>query len=298
MFDLRCPFLLCLFCAAIRQNSTQGLFESFESENFLQRPTYPRNVSCRFWGNFQIATRCLAGFIWGSKFQSKETASGWGLIVTAWKFQPRKRGNMETLMSKTLSFVLSLWWSWFQFAFCSLFHLLPNCMFTTFRIRLLQPSNLCFRAHCLAKKKKKKVQCTCCRGRRTVCQRTARRISLRSENVPGLKNELRTASPHANSVCCKDGFFGGNADFETTPLRPFETFQPHFPPSMRCRVPCAPYKLTHATRRRIEKKFNKNEIAWSRLKEERSSLGPSTPLTAPLVLWHWYTANSHFERKI
>ena len=57
--------------------------------------------------------------------------------------------------------------------------------------------------------------------RRTVCRRTARlEFHLKKRTTPGWKNESRTVSPHANSVCCEDDFFGGIADFETTPLRP------------------------------------------------------------------------------
>ena len=56
--------------------------------------------------------------------------------------------------------------------------------------------------------------------RRTVCRRTARlEFHLKIRTTPGWKNELRTVSPHANSVSCEDDFFGGIADFETTPLR-------------------------------------------------------------------------------
>ena len=44
-------------------------------------------------------------------------------------------------------------------------------------------------------------------------------ISSKKKNDPGWKNELRTVSPHVNSVSCEDAFFGGIADFETTPLR-------------------------------------------------------------------------------
>ena len=56
--------------------------------------------------------------------------------------------------------------------------------------------------------------------RRTVCRRTARlEFHLKRRTTPGWKNELRTVSPHANSVSCEDDFFGGIADFETTPLR-------------------------------------------------------------------------------
>ena len=62
--------------------------------------------------------------------------------------------------------------------------------------------------------------------RRTVCRRTARlEFHLRIRTTPGWKNELRTVSPHANSVSCEDDFFGGIADFDTTPLQQFETFQ-------------------------------------------------------------------------
>ena len=64
---------------------------------------------------------------------------------------------------------------------------------------------------------------------------------LKIRTTPGWKNELRTVSSHANSVCCEDDFFGGIADSETTPLRRFERFQPHSPPRMRRRVPCARY---------------------------------------------------------
>ena len=56
--------------------------------------------------------------------------------------------------------------------------------------------------------------------RRTVCGRTARlEFHLNWRTTPGWKNELRTVSPRANSVCCEDDFFGSIADFETTPLR-------------------------------------------------------------------------------
>ena len=78
-------------------------------------------------------------------------------------------------------------------------------------------------------------------------------ISPKNKNAPDWKNELRTVSPHAKSVCCEDDFFGGIADFETTPLGRFETFQPHSPPSMRRHIPFARNKLTYVTRRRIEK---------------------------------------------
>ena len=74
--------------------------------------------------------------------------------------------------------------------------------------------------------------------RRTVCRRTARlEFHLNIRTTTGWKNELRTVSPHAKSVCCEDDFFGGIADFETTPLRRFETFQPHFPPGMSRHIP-------------------------------------------------------------
>ena len=43
--------------------------------------------------------------------------------------------------------------------------------------------------------------------------------------------------------------------------------------AMRRRVPCARCKLTRVTRGRIE---DKNEIGWSREKQERSRLGPSS----------------------
>ena len=66
--------------------------------------------------------------------------------------------------------------------------------------------------------------------RRTVCRRTARlEFHLKIRTTPGWKNELRTISPHANSVCCEDYFFGVIADFKTTPFRRFKTFQPHPP---------------------------------------------------------------------
>ena len=78
-------------------------------------------------------------------------------------------------------------------------------------------------------------------------------ISSKNKNYPRLENELRAVSPHANSFCCEDDFFYVIADFETTPLRRFEIFQPHSPPGMRRRVPCARYKLTYVTRSRIEK---------------------------------------------
>ena len=71
-------------------------------------------------------------------------------------------------------------------------------------------------------------------------------ISFKIRTTPGWKNELRTVSPHANSVCCENDFFGGIADFKTTPLRRLETFQPHS-------RTCARYKLTCVTRRRIKK---------------------------------------------
>ena len=90
--------------------------------------------------------------------------------------------------------------------------------------------------------------------RRTVCRRTARlEFHLKIRTTPGWKNELRAVSPHANSFCCEDDCFYVIADFETTPLRRFEIFQPHSPPGMRRRVPCARYKLTYVTRSRIEK---------------------------------------------
>ena len=54
-------------------------------------------------------------------------------------------------------------------------------------------------------------------------------ISFKIRTTPGWKNELRTVSPHANSVCCENDFFGGIADLKTTPLRQLETFQPHSP---------------------------------------------------------------------
>ena len=74
--------------------------------------------------------------------------------------------------------------------------------------------------------------------RRTVCRRTARlEFHLNIRTTTGWKNELRTVSPHAKSVCCEDDFFGGIADFETTPLRRFETFPPHFPPAMCRHIP-------------------------------------------------------------
>ena len=65
---------------------------------------------------------------------------------------------------------------------------------------------------------------------------------------------------HANSVCCEDDFFSGIAEFETTPRRRVETFQPLPRPPMRCvrvqrryRVPYTRYKLSNVTRRWIEK---------------------------------------------
>ena len=87
--------------------------------------------------------------------------------------------------------------------------------------------------------------------RRTVCRRTARlEFHLKIRTTTGWKNELRTVSPQAKSVCCEDDFFGGIADFETIPLRLFETFQPHSPPSMRRHIRFVRCKLTYVTRRR------------------------------------------------
>ena len=78
--------------------------------------------------------------------------------------------------------------------------------------------------------------------------------------TPGWKIELRPVSQDANNVCCEDDFFSAIADFETTPYRRVETFQPLPWPGMRCvrvqhryRVPCTRYKLSYVTRKRIEK---------------------------------------------
>ena len=49
---------------------------------------------------------------------------------------------------------------------------------------------------------------------------------LKVRTTPGWKIELRTVSLHTNNVCCEDDFFSGIADFETTPCRRVETFQP------------------------------------------------------------------------
>ena len=56
----------------------------------------------------------------------------------------------------------------------------------------------------------------------------------KNKNDPGWKIELRTVSLHGNNVCCEDDFFSGIADFETTPRRRVETFQPLPRPSMCC----------------------------------------------------------------
>ena len=63
--------------------------------------------------------------------------------------------------------------------------------------------------------------------RRTVCQRTAKvEFYLKIRTTPGWKIEFRTVSLHANNVCCEDDFSNGIADFETTPRRRVERFQP------------------------------------------------------------------------
>ena len=105
-------------------------------------------------------------------------------------------------------------------------------------------------------------------------------ISSKNKNDPRLENELRTVSPHANNVRYENDFFGGIADFETTPLQRVETIQPLPRPGAhrmrvqhRYRVPCTRYKLRYVTRRRIE---NNKEFGWSRKTWERSRLGPST----------------------
>ena len=98
-------------------------------------------------------------------------------------------------------------------------------------------------------------------SRRTVSRRMARlEFYLKIRTTPGWKIELRTVSLHANNICCEDDFFSGIADFETTPRRWVEIFQPLPRPGMRCvrvqhrhRVPCTRYKLSYVTRRRIEK---------------------------------------------
>ena len=85
-------------------------------------------------------------------------------------------------------------------------------------------------------------------------------ISSKNKNYPRLekwvKSDFTTRKQlllWTNSFCCEDDFYYVIADFETTPLRRFEIFQPHSPSVMRRRVPCARYKLTYVTRSRIEK---------------------------------------------
>ena len=46
-------------------------------------------------------------------------------------------------------------------------------------------------------------------------------LKIRTTRAGKLSSEL-----HANNVCCEDDFFSGIADFETTPRRRVETFQP------------------------------------------------------------------------
>ena len=73
--------------------------------------------------------------------------------------------------------------------------------------------------HCHQHKAYSTVGC-----RRTVCRRTARlEFHLKIRTTPGWKNELRAVY----SFCCEDDFFNGIANFETTPRRHFEIFQPH-----------------------------------------------------------------------
>ena len=87
--------------------------------------------------------------------------------------------------------------------------------------------------------------------RRTVCRRTARlEFHLKIRTTQAGK-WVKNRSPHTKSVCCEDDLFGGIADFETTPLWRFETFQLHSPPRMRRHILFARYKLTYVTRRRI-----------------------------------------------
>ena len=100
--------------------------------------------------------------------------------------------------------------------------------------------------------------------RRTVCRRTARlEFHLKIRTTPGWKIELRTVSLHANNVCCEADFFSGIADFETTPRRRVETFQPGPSPARHVLPACATsisstvlnlrVELCNVTRRRIEK---------------------------------------------
>ena len=55
-------------------------------------------------------------------------------------------------------------------------------------------------------------------------------ISSKNKNEPRLEKELRTVSPHSNSVCYEDDSFGGFTDLETSPLRArqFFFFLKHF----------------------------------------------------------------------
>ena len=66
--------------------------------------------------------------------------------------------------------------------------------------------------------------------RRTVCQRTARlEFCLKIRTTPGWENEFRTVSPHANSVCCEDYFFGGIPDFRTDSASTVQNISATFP---------------------------------------------------------------------
>ena len=58
----------------------------------------------------------------------------------------------------------------------------------------------------------------------TVGRRRTARLEFHPKirTTPAWKNELRTVS----HVCLEDDFFGGIADFETTPRLRVETFQP------------------------------------------------------------------------
>ena len=103
--------------------------------------------------------------------------------------------------------------------------------------------------------------------RRTVCRRTARlEFHLKIRTTPGWKNELRTISPHANSVCCEDGFFGAIADFKTTPFRRFKTFQPHSPHVCTQQANRHDSQTDWKIRTRLaEVVKNKNDPGWDRL---------------------------------
>ena len=90
--------------------------------------------------------------------------------------------------------------------------------------------------------------------RRTVCRRTAGlEFQLKIRTTPGWKNELRTVSPRTNSVCLK---MTSSAALLTSKRLHFDGLK-HFSriprQAMRRRIPCARYKLTYVTRRRIER---------------------------------------------